>query len=359
MCVVILQKIEFMPTFHQLRVAALDRLTSKAVRVHFEIPEALKPVFQYNSGQYITLKADIQGEEVRRAYSLCSSPSEANLAVGVKEVTNGRFSTFVNRELQAGDVMEVSEPEGRFTFDPMHASGALFGVAAGSGITPLLSIAKTAVANNTPFVLVYGNKTAEDTMFAEELAKLKAAYPELFHLHQMFSQEAVENSRFGRIDAGFIKWALKQHQEYTFQSLYLCGPEPLIELSQKTLKDAGYAEEQIKFELFTSSSTTPEEATADLAEGQVAYSVLLDGETHQFTADSKNLVLDAVLAENVDAPYSCQGGICSSCIARVTEGKTEMVKNQILTDGEVAEGLVLTCQTKVLSAKISLDYDDV
>lgn len=359
MCVVILQKIEFMPTFHQLRVAAIDRLTSKAVRIRFEIPEALKPVFQFNSGQYITLKADIQGEEVRRAYSLCSSPSETDLAVGVKEVTNGRFSTYVNRELMAGDLMEVSEPEGRFTFDPNGAMGALFGVAAGSGITPLLSIAKTAVANNTPFVLVYGNKTAEDTMFTEELAQLKTDYPELFHLHSMYSQEAVENSRFGRIDAGFIKWALKQHQDYTFQSLYLCGPEPLIELSQETLKDAGYAEEQIKFELFTSSSTPSEEATADLAEGQVAYSVVLDGETHTFTADSKNLVLDAVLAENVDAPYSCQGGICSSCIARVTEGKTEMVKNQILTDGEVAEGLVLTCQTKVLSAKLSLDYDDV
>lgn len=358
MCVVILQKIEFMPTFHQLRVAALDRLTSKAVRVHFEIPEALKPVFQFNSGQYITLKADFQGEEVRRAYSLCSSPTEANLAIGVKEVANGRFSTYVNRELRAGDVIEVSEPEGRFTFEPKGTPGALFGIAAGSGITPLLSIAKTALANNTPFVLVYGNKTAEDTMFKEELAQLKTDYPKLFHLHSMYSQEAVENSRFGRIDAGFIKWTLKQHQDYNFQSHYLCGPEPLIELSQETLKDLGYAEEQIKFELFTSSAPT-EETPSEVTEGQVSYAVLLDGETHEFTADSKSLVLDAVLAEQVDAPYSCQGGICSSCIARVTEGKTEMVKNQILTDGEVADGLVLTCQTKALSAKISLDYDDV
>ena len=349
-----------MPTFHRLRIAAIDRLTPKAVQLQFEIPSELQGVFHFYAGQYITLKADIQGADVRRAYSICSSPEDGVLSVGVKEVPQGIFSTFVNQQLQVGDQLEVAEPEGRFLFKKEGAKDSVLAIAAGSGITPILSIAKTALAGGTPVILVFGNKTVEDTMFAETLAELKQQYPDHFTLHSMYSQEAVEGSRFGRIDNGFLRWVLNQHSGETIGAAYLCGPEPLIELSKQTLNDSGFGEDQIHFELFTSSSSSDEAGDpVEVADGKIQYAVVLDGETHEFTADAKPLVLDAVLAENIDAPYSCQGGICSSCIAKVTEGKAEMVKNQILTDGEVAEGLILTCQAHATSSKITLDYDDV
>ena len=348
-----------MPTFHQLRIAAIDRLTPKAVQLQFEIPTELQGMFRFYAGQYITLKADIQGADVRRAYSICSSPDEGVLSVGVKEVPQGVFSTFVNQQLQVGDQLEVAEPEGRFLFKKEGAKDNLLAIAAGSGITPILSIAKTALASGTPVILVFGNKTAEDTMFADTLAALKQQYPDLFTLHSMYSQEAVEGSRFGRIDNGFLRWVLNQHSSETIRAAYLCGPEPLIELSRQTLSETGFSEDQIHFELFTSSSSEEAGEQVEVANGKIQYAVVLDGETHEFTADAKPLVLDAVLAENIDAPYSCQGGICSSCIAKVTEGKAEMVKNQILTDGEVAEGLILTCQAHATTSKITLDYDDV
>ena len=346
-----------MPTFHKLQVAGIDRLTPKAVQIRFTVPDNLKAAFRFSAGQYITLKAVLDGNEVRRAYSLCSSPEEQELAVGVKEVPNGLFSGFANRQLSVGDSLEVSEPEGRFLFDPETAS-TIMGVVAGSGITPLLSISKTALSQGGKVVLLFGNKTEEDTMFASELKDLKHGYPEQFFPYYIFSQESVENSRFGRIDSGLLKWVVKQHPTFSFDRFYLCGPEPLIDMSKSTLLELGFPEEAVLFELF-SSSTEADNSSASVAEGRVNYEVLLDGESTSFTADSKHLLLDAVLAENIDAPYSCQGGICSSCIARVTKGKAEMIKNQILTDGEVAEGLILTCQAKVLTSQIAVDYDDV
>ena len=347
-----------MPTFHRLQLSGIHRLTPKAVQLRFAVPEPLKSSFRFSAGQYITLKTTIDGQEIRRAYSLCSSPKEKELAVGVKEVPNGMFSSHANNNLAVGDYMEVSEPEGRFTFEAGQG-GDLLGIVAGSGITPLLSITQTALEEGSKVVLIFGNKSQEDTMFAENLSQLKAQYPEHFYPHYIFSQESVENSRFGRIDSGFIRWVIKQYPEINFDGFYLCGPEPLIDLSKATLTDLGCAEDRIRFELFSTSSAESAVNTESSAEGMVNYEVLLDGESISFSADSKHLLLDAVLAENIDAPYSCQGGICSSCIARVTKGKAEMVKNQILTDGEVAEGLILTCQAKVLTSEISVDYDDV
>ena len=346
-----------MPTFHKLQVAGIDRLTPKAVQIRFQVPDHLKEAFRFSAGQYITLKTVLGGEEVRRAYSLCSSPEEKELAVGVKEVPNGLFSSFANHQLSVGHSLDVSEPEGRFLFEK-GAANTLMGVAAGSGITPLLSISKTALLQGSKVVLLFGNKTKEDTMFSSELKELERLYPEQFFPYYIYSQESAENSRFGRIDSGLLKWVIKQHPSFSFERFYLCGPEPLIDMSKSTLLEVGFPQEAVLFELFSSSSEA-ENSSAAVAEGMVNYTVLLDGESSSFTTDNKHLLLDAVLAENIDAPYSCQGGICSSCIARVTKGKAEMVKNQILTDGEVAEGLILTCQAKVLTSEITVDYDDV
>lgn len=348
-----------MPKFHTLKVHNIERLTSKAVRIDFKIPDSLKNNFLFKAGQYLTIKHQKNGEEIRRDYSICSSPSSTKVQVGVKEVQEGAFSSFANKDLKAGDTLEVMEPQGRFTFTADENRNAKYvAIAAGSGITPILSILSHALENEptSEFLLLYGNRNEEQTMFLSEIQELQAKYPDRFHLEMVYSQQQVENTKFGRIDRSIINFFLKnKYKNYSADNYFLCGPGDLIEQTKNILIDNGVKEATIQFELFTSSQ---EEETI-MADGKTQITVTLDGEDTEFTMNQDELILDAALDQKLDAPYSCRGGICSTCMALVTEGEAKMRKNQILTDDEVANGYILTCQAQPITPTIKVDYDDL
>ncbi len=349
-----------MSEFHSLTVAAVRQLTPNSVAVSFAVPDGLKSTFTFEAGQYMTIKHYHNGKELRRAYSISSKPSDPLLTVGIKKVKDGLFSVYANTQLKEGDTLEVMHPEGRFKFIPKNKVQHIAAFAAGSGITPIMSIAQTVLeanANNT-FVLVYGNQSLQETMFQKEILSLIQKYPDRFFVQFIYSRAQEEDSLFGRIEASTVNYILKNRFKDTrFEDFYVCGPETMINQVSETLKANGVDKSDIHFELFTSAET--EDRLAEILEGQTQVEVTLDDEVFTFLMDKKSLVLDAVLNKDIDAPYSCQGGVCSTCIARITEGKVEMVKNQILTDAEIADGFVLTCQSHPITPVIKVDYDDV
>ena len=349
-----------MSHFHPLTVKHIKKLTPTSVAVTFAIPKDLAQTFAFTAGQYITIKKEIKGKELRRAYSISSSPEKDGITIGIKKVDNGGFSNYANNKLQVGDTLEVMEPEGRFIYKPSKEVQNIAAFVAGSGITPIMSIVKSVLDSNSKnkFVLVYGNKSYEETMFYTDLVKLELEYPNRFFVYFTNSQTREDKALFGRIDTSTVNYALKnKHAAIDFNAYYLCGPEAMINTVRDTLLDNGVDKDKILFELFT--PTEIKEELPIQAEGSTAITVVLDDEEFQFTMDKKTLVLDAVLKENIDAPYSCQGGVCSSCIAKVTEGKAEMVMNQILTDKEIADGFILTCQAHPTTPTLKIDYDDV
>jgi ring-1,2-phenylacetyl-CoA epoxidase subunit PaaE len=350
-----------MSLFYKLQIKEVSRETSSSVSISFKIPLELKPNFTYVAGQYINLRLTLDGQEVRRAYSICSSPNSGELRIAIKEVKDGVFSTFANSDLKAGDLIELGTPEGKFTFEPQpEAQKNYAGFVAGSGITPVLSIIHSVLESETKssFVLVYGNKTVVDIMFYNQLHELQQKYIGRLFVHYVLSQQQEEDTLFGRIDKSVVNFILKnKHKEKEFSKFYLCGPEPMINLVTEVLKENNVSEKNIKFELFTASVGENEISAAPNDHTKIT--VVVDGDEATFEMSAKQTILDAALKQGLDAPYSCQGGICSSCLARVTSGTAEMKKNSILTDGEIAEGLILTCQAHPTSAEIVVDYDDV
>ncbi|MFL9837766.1 ferredoxin--NADP reductase [Flavobacterium sp. ST-75] len=350
-----------MSTFHSLTIKDIRRETPGAVSIAFEIPENLKNEYKFIAGQYINIKSVYNGEEYRKAYSICSSPNSNELRVAIKAVKNGGFSVFANEQLAVGDTLEVGIPEGKFTFEPKtdrQRNYAAF--AAGSGITPVLSIIHSVLENEpeSTFVLVYGNKTPEDTIFHQYLHDLQQKYVGRLFIQMVYSQARAEDSLFGRIERSTVNFVLKnKHKEKEFSKFYLCGPEEMIKTVSEVLKENNVPEKSIKFELFT--TPVEENKIDENLEGQTKITVLVDDEETTFVMSQKMTILDAALKEGLDAPYSCQGGICSSCMARITSGTAEMRKNAILTDGEIAEGLILTCQAHPTSPEIHIDYDDI
>lgn len=349
-----------MADFHLLTVKHIKSLTPSSVAITFDIPKELAQTFAFTCGQYITIKKEIKGKELRRAYSISSSPKSDSITIGVKKVDKGGFSDYAHTKLAVGDVLEVMPPEGRFVFKSSGAVENIAAFAAGSGITPIMSIAKTVLDSNPNniFVLVYGNKSYEETMFYTDLVKLQLDYTNRFFVYFTNSKAREDNSLFGRIDVSTVNYALKnKHKNIDFNAFYLCGPEAMIHLVTDTLIENEVSKDKIHFELFTATEIKDElPVTAD---GETQIEVTVEDEVFSFTMNKKMVVLDAVLKENIDAPYSCQGGVCSSCIARVTEGKAEMAKNQILTDSEIEEGFILTCQAHALTPTLKVDYDDV
>jgi ring-1,2-phenylacetyl-CoA epoxidase subunit PaaE len=351
-----------MSQFYKLAISELDNETEACVTIAFQVPSELKETFKFKAGQYITLKSIINGNEVRRDYSLCSSPNSGVLKVAVKAVANGNFSSFANSKLKVGDIIEVAPPNGRFVFEPNDSSArTIAAFAAGSGITPVMSILKSVLESEpkSNFVLVYGNKSPKDTIFLDELLHLQSEYQDRLKLHFVYSQSQEDKALFGRIEKSTINFLLKNdYKDTKFDRFYLCGPEPMIHTVKDVLLESGIKESQILFELFT--VTTPAKPIDDtLIDGKTKVTVMLDDEETTFVMDQKKSVLEAALAENIDAPYSCQGGICSSCLARLTEGEVTMRQNNILTDGELEEGLILTCQSHPTTPTIRVDYDDI
>ena len=358
-----------MTHFYPLSVSQVENLTTQSVAISFEIPTDLQSNFTFKAGQYITIKHTIHGKEVRRAYSISSAPvvsgPQNSVTVGIKEVAGGAFSPYANRYIQKGDVLEVMPPQGRFLYEPTSAPVHILGVAAGSGITPILSIAKSVLASGPEysFTLIYGNKSPQDVMFSSEIEALQIAYPNQFKIQWVYSQAKEDQALFGRIDTAAINYVLKNTDTAPFNGAYLCGPEGMIKTATEALEKSGLATDQIHYELFTvatESTTEAGEATEGaLAAGNIAVVVTVDGETTSLEMDAKTILLDAIIKADIDAPYSCQGGVCSSCICKVTKGSAAMIKNQILTDSEIADGLVLSCQAMVTSAEIAVDFDDV
>jgi len=349
-----------MNDFHSLSISEVKKETKNSVSITFEVPETLKEIFLFKAGQYITIKHTLEGSEVRRAYSLCSSPSSKVLKVGVKKVKKGCFSVYANEQLKVGDVLEVMPPEGNFVFEPNDSLQKKYAAfVAGSGITPVLSIIKDVLEReaNSTFVLVYGNKRLDETMFYTELERLKTEYPERFNVEYIFSQNQEKNALRGRIDRSVVNYLLKnKYGETSFDTFYLCGPEEMINETSETLQSRGVDKENILFELFSSSQTG---TLSENHDGNTTVTIVLDDEAETFFMSQKQSVLEAAMEKGLDPPFSCQGGICSSCIARVVKGKVEMRNNQILTDSELEEGLVLTCQSYPTTPTLEIDYDDV
>jgi ring-1,2-phenylacetyl-CoA epoxidase subunit PaaE len=325
-----------MSTFHKVTIKEIQQETANAVSVLFNIPQEVQSEFNFTAGQYITLQKEINGEEVRRAYSICATS-----------------------HLKVGDEIEIAAPEGRFLLNP-EVNKNYIGFAAGSGITPILSMVKTVLEKEPTanFTLVYGNKSILDTMFYSELNTLKESFSDRLKLHFIFSRENVKNELRGRIDGNVTNYFVKNmYKETSFDAAFLCGPEEMIQEVSKTLKSNKIAKENIYFELFTAA--IDEAAASEVKEGTTEVTILLDDEENTFTMQQTDNILAASLRNNLDAPYSCQGGVCSSCLGKVTEGKAVMVKNSILTDGEIKDGLILTCQAHPTTPKITIDFDDV
>jgi len=349
-----------MAKFHSLSVKEIRRETPSAVSLHFHVPEALKALYAFQVGQYITLESTINEKPVRRAYSLFSTPQSGELAVVVKEVPGGAFSVYANKNLQVNQTLNVFLPEGKFLFTPnKNAANNYAAFAAGSGITPIMSILQTVLEQEpkSTFLLVYGNKSPEETIFLKALTALQTRFPERFFLEFVFSRTQQINAQFGRISTAIANYFVKnKYKHLSIHSYYLCGPEEMINELKTVLAANGATQENIHFELFTTSEMVPISETLD---GKTTLTVTLDDETTRFVMPKNKSVLESVLGQNLDAPYSCQGGICSTCIARLKEGKVVMRKNQILTDSEIAEGLILTCQSHPTTSVVVVDYDDV
>jgi ring-1,2-phenylacetyl-CoA epoxidase subunit PaaE len=346
-----------MSNMHALEVSHIEPNTAEAVVVTLAVPASLASTFQFKAGQYITLESTIEGQTVRRSYSLCAAPDENLLQVGIKKVDQGVFSSFAHARLQVGDLLNVGVPEGRFVYSPENAPQVVGAFAAGSGITPILSIIKTHLTAQpeNQFHLVYGNKSPEKTMFYEALQNLQAEFPSQLTIQWVFSQARKDKALFGRIDGSVVNFYQKQ-VETPAKVYYLCGPEGMIESVSQSLQKLGVNDDQIFTELFfTAAASGSTNASSD----EVSLTVIHDAVQTTITTKRNATLLDAALKAKLDVPYSCQGGVCSSCIARIKTGKAEMQTNQILTDSEVQEGLILTCQALPQSQDLTVDYDDV
>jgi ring-1,2-phenylacetyl-CoA epoxidase subunit PaaE len=350
-----------MSAFYKLNIKEVRKETKDSISVLFNVPESLKPNYQYIAGQYVNLKLKLDNIEIRRAYSICSAPESNELRIAIKAVKNGVFSQFANNSLKAGDTIEVGTPEGNFTFEPNSSKQKNYAAfVAGSGITPVMSILKSVLASepNSSFVLVYGNKSPEDTIFQQQLKECQQHFPNRFFIHYIYSQTKIESHLFGRIEKSTVNFVLKnKHKEKDFDKFYLCGPEQMIHTVTEVLKQNNVNEKHIKFELF--STAAKENEIQNSGDGFSKITVVVDGDQATFQMSQKQTILDAALKQGIDAPYSCQGGICSSCLARVTSGTAEMKKNAILTDTEIAEGLILTCQAIPTSPELLVNYDAV
>ncbi|WP_420339894.1 1,2-phenylacetyl-CoA epoxidase subunit PaaE [Roseibium sp.] len=358
-----------MARFHALQVTDIRRDTRDAVVVTLKPEAADQDAFDFIQGQYLTFRRDFDGEELRRSYSICAGRDDGCLKVGIKRVEGGAFSTWANEDLKVGDRLDVMPPMGRFftELEPEKAKSYL-GFAGGSGITPVLSIIKTVLAREpkSTFTLIYANRQTSSIMFREELEDLKNTYLGRFSVIHILETETQDIDLFtGRIDGEkmdllFRLWVDAEEVDTAF----ICGPEPMMLTIADSLRKHGLADEQIRFELFASSQPGRAKARAQsqaaaTGAGKCEVSVTLDGSTRNFEMEKNgNSVLEAAIANSMDAPYSCKAGVCSTCRAKVIEGEVEMEVNHALEDYEVRAGYVLSCQCIPVSDKVVISYDE-
>lgn len=356
-----------MSQFHSLTIKDVRPETRDAVSIAFDIPESLAEAFHFTQGQYLVLRTELDGEEVRRSYSICTGTGDGELRVAIKRVAGGRFSTFANERLQPGQRLDVMPPDGRF-FVPLDPArhGQYLAVAAGSGITPILSIIKTTLEREprSRFTLLYGNRSSASALFREQLEDLKNRFLQRLNLIFVFSREQQDVDLYnGRIDADkcgqlFARWI----DVKALDAAFICGPQAMTETVRDQLQGHGLAAERIHFELFASEGATARREAreaaraADSASSQVT--VISDGRALSFDLPrNTRSVLDAGNAQGLELPYSCKAGVCSTCKCKVIEGEVEMDSNFALEDYEVAAGYVLSCQSYPVSDRVVLDFD--
>ena len=344
-----------MSDFHFLKIKDIEKLTSNSIAVNFNVPNELKNKFNFYAGQYITLESIINNEKVRRSYSICSSPEEG-LKIGIKKLEGGVFSSYAINNFKKGDMIKISSPEGRFYFKKSEKKEIITGIAAGSGITPILSIAKSVLnANNeNEFRLVYGNKSKSDEMFSNDLLDLKSKFSKRFILINSYSRISEPKSLFGRIDNSTVNFYRKNHG--VANKYYICGPEEMIHKLSAELINIGVLETNIYFELF---KTKKKYSSESFEKTESIIEIIYEGITYKINNPKGKTVLDVALDSNIDVPYSCQGGVCSSCVAKLISGDVTMGNNQVLTEEEVNDGLVLACQSKSKDKYLKINFDEV
>ncbi len=353
--------------FHSLLIKEVRKETRDCVSIGFEIPTELSQVFQYKQGQYLTLRANIQGAEVRRSYSICSSPLDNELRIAIKKTEQGVFSSFANQYLQKGDRLDVMPPIGKFFTELNPAQSKQYiGFAAGSGITPLLSIIKTTLATElkSSFTLVYGNRNRHSIIFKEALEALKNQYINRFSIIYILSREKTDAAiNFGRIDAEKCKQLSEKNIDISgTDAFFLCGPDEMIFSVKDQLEKSGVDKKKIHFELFN----TPDQQkknfvkkdTIEKNEAKSKVTIRLDGVSFDFDLGFDGpAILDAALQQGADLPYACKGGVCCTCRAKLVAGKVDMDVNYGLEPEEIEQGFILTCQSHPRTERIVVDFD--
>jgi ring-1,2-phenylacetyl-CoA epoxidase subunit PaaE len=355
--------------FHSLRVARVRKETEDCVSIVFDVPQELEELFRFRPGQSLTMRKILAGEEVRRTYSICSAPADGMLRVAVKKVEGGVFSTWANEELKEGELVEVMPPVGKFNtpLDPSQQKNYV-AFAAGSGITPVLSLARATLLAEpkSSFTLVYGNRTRNSIIFKEELEALKDKFIDRFRIYHVLSREKTDAPiGTGRIDTEKLGLFFSRVIDLdSVDEFFLCGPEEMIFCIKGYLSSRHVSEDHIHFELFTvpgqKKSTVNTEEKKERSSGPVAsVRVKLDGISFDFELGYEDeTILDAALKQGADLPYACKGGVCTTCKARLTQGSVKMDENWGLEPDEVEQGFILTCQSHPTSKKIVVDFDE-
>ncbi len=363
-----------LPRFHELPICRVSPEAAGAVAVSFAVPPALRDTFSFEPGQFLTLRARINGQDVRRSYSICSPrgrfQASGELEVGIRPMQGGLFSNWAARDLKAGDVLQVMSPDGRFVSTRPRALHRV-GFAAGSGITPVLAIIATSLEEQptSKFTLVYGNRSMASVMFNEALQDLKDRYPDRLTLIHILSRQAQEVDLLqGRIDSAKVRAVVDALLPVaSMDEVFICGPEAMIEATEAALLSCGVPARNIHTERFTSpllEALSPGERRAASANqapavcGDVSLALTLDGKLHNLRMGANDHVLDVAVAAGLDLPYSCKAGVCCTCRAKVTQGSAAMDKNFTLEKWEVDKGFVLTCQARPTSGQLAVSFDE-
>jgi ring-1,2-phenylacetyl-CoA epoxidase subunit PaaE len=355
------------PRFHRLAVNDLRRETADAVSVTFAIPSELANDYAFAPGQYLTLRTMMDGEEVRRSYSICSGPDDGELRIAVKKVDGGAFSAWAADELKAGDELDVMTPTGRFGVAAVPEGANIYvGFAAGSGITPILSIVRGVLARepNSRFFLFYGNRSSEGVMFLEALEELKDRFLQRFSLFHVISGEEQDIPILhGRLDGEKVRVLLRSLvPAASVGHVFVCGPAGMSEEIERTCREIGIADDRIHVERFVSEfggKPRPKKVISPGAPPRALASLIIDGKRREVPVAEGEAILDAALRAGMDLPFACKGGMCSTCRAKLVEGEALMDVNYSLEPWELKAGFILTCQAKPVSERIVVDYDHV
>ena len=353
------------PRFHWLRVRDARRETAEAISVTFDIPPELEPQFAFRAGQYLTLRTTLEGEEVRRSYSICSGAEDGELRVAIKQVEGGLFSAWALDALKPGAAIEVMNPTGRFGIPALPEGGHVHvGIAAGSGITPLLSIIKTVLSRETDshFFLFYGSRATAEILFRGALEDLKDRYLGRFSVFHVLSQEQQDVDVLnGRLDQEKLALLLRRVLGgVAVDAAYVCGPFGMIDSAEAALRDFGVSSDRVHIERFSSALLGRPRPKTPVKADAVPYAVaavIADGARTEVPVAEGEAVLDAAIRAGLDLPFSCKGGMCSTCRAKLVEGSVDMELNYSLEPWETKAGFVLTCQAKPTSARVVIDYD--